>query len=38
MSNIKRISSITDISDTTSIVSEDGISAITSTAQHILPV
>ena len=29
MSNIKRISSITDISDTTSIVSEDGISDTT---------
>ena len=32
MSNIKRISSITDISDTTSTVSEDGISDTTSIA------
>ena len=34
MSNIKRISSITDISDTTSIVSEDGISDTTSIANE----
>ena len=34
MSNIKRISSITDISDTKSIVSEDGISDTTSIANE----
>ena len=34
MSNIKRISSITDISDTTSTVSEDGISDTTSIANE----
>ena len=34
MSNIKRISSITDISDTTSIVSEDGISDTTAIANE----